>query len=277
MDKKLTDFESSAQKIAEFTGDTTFIKKGIQLTKERDELLNYLNDLEEFNVITKFQEVESKILETEAEFISEIKVHLADIEKEIAITKAQFPEKLEKQRGHLIESTIEARKTSREIARLVGDNAQKFDVALDKKTIDLMIEVTDEDYQITIKGLSDSKIWYEKTLRQYQRARRNQRLALYGTRGFWSILIGTIGAGAVIGAIPIWALSTIAFPVGAWWLQEKYFNRWIDKKMLKRRQQNLKDTVINLYSTRIKAEIYIAIDKYLIKSYKNENKSVERA
>src|SRR5205823_4542184 len=97
----------------------------------------------------------------------------------------------------------------------------------------------------------------EKAVVSYRRRKQFRILRRYGGWIFWSLIVFTIGLGAVGELIPMWYLRLFLFPL-VLWLLALLWERWLEKRDQEWRRRDLRLSIEEFGHTTFWAPLDIA-------------------
>ncbi len=109
--------------------------------------------------------------------------------------------------------------------------------------------------------LINSKIY--EGFRQYRFNKLKRDLSHLLFEIFIGLIIITISLGYVVNLIPITWLSVIVLPAVLWFVQRKWVNKWLDKKLSIWRTQNLRMSIVSYILVRKYSKCLIVVTDYL--------------
>ncbi len=106
-------------------------------------------------------------------------------------------------------------------------------------------------------------IWYIRTsVFKYKFYRWSRNFLRVGLKVFWGLIVFTIGLGAIVNLIPVWYLSLVIIPAGLWFLQEFYFDPWLEKKLLGIQRVHLRSSIHKLFIAQWKAYSFLLLESH---------------
>jgi hypothetical protein len=261
-------FADLVKKTIDLTGNKALAKEIAKLVDERDELLARLRDCENFGELKEFEKIEMALPEKEAELYGEVKRKCAELEGYILKTKTRGKRERDEEIDSLRKLGLEMNTNQRKLDRLfkkyaVDTTDAEFAPEEEKEAFELRKRIIERNYRKEVRFLETSVRQYKVLVRHYKLRRIKHSLIRHSFRIFWSLIIFTVAIGALTSLVPLWYLSFIIIPVVIWIFQETALNHWLDKSIAKIRRQQLSESIMDFFATRIKAQIMITMDANL--------------
>lgn len=104
-------------------------------------------------------------------------------------------------------------------------------------------------------------IWnIDANVYRYKFYRWSRSFLRIGLKVFWGLMVFTLGLGAIGSLIPTWYLSLVIIPAGLWFLQESYFDPWLEKKLLDIQRVQLRSAIHKLFVAQWQAYSYLFLE-----------------
>jgi hypothetical protein len=97
---------------------------------------------------------------------------------------------------------------------------------------------------------------------KYKFYRWSRNFLRIGLKVFWGLIVFTLGVGLIINLIPVWYLSLVVIPAGLWFLQEFYFDPWLERKLLIIQRVHLRSAIHKLFVAQWQAYSYLLLESY---------------
>jgi hypothetical protein len=101
-----------------------------------------------------------------------------------------------------------------------------------------------------------------KLLQRYRNRRRLRTMARYGLRMFWGLIILTLLVNFILERLFASTLAVVPAAVGIWFLQQHFFDRWIDAVITLRLRNDIKASAVELFDALSLARIRLSLVHY---------------